>query len=96
MNRTFIGEPLEKGQVALRVLAAARPEKRLYGDDAPYVPVNFITAEVYSMIAAWESCETKRMESEAGAVESDRKVYHEALYQPHRYAHGCATQAILS
>ena len=72
--------------VDLRSCKAARPEKRLCGDDAPYVPVNFITAEVYSMIAAWESCETKRMESEARAVESDRKVYYDALYQPLRCA----------
>ena len=36
--------------------------KRCVEDDEAYVPTNFIKAEVYAMIAAWEACAQKRNE----------------------------------
>ena len=61
---------------------ANRSEKRPCGDEA-YVQVNFISPEVYALIAAWEACQFNPKESEE-AAESTLHAHSESLYEPSR------------
>ena len=83
-HSSSLHDDLSVKDIYSRSCKSAHPEEQPYCD-VSYEPVNFITTEIYSMIAAWESCETKRGEPDTGAVESTREMESDALYQPLRY-----------
>jgi hypothetical protein len=64
------------------IAKATRLEKRVCVDEE-YVPVNFIKAEAYALIAAWEACESERKEWKESA-ESNFDAHSDALYEPSR------------
>ncbi len=52
-----------------KTAVTTRSEKTVCNDET-YVPINFIKPEIYAMIAAWEACELKGLETGESAFDA--------------------------